>query len=179
MKYLIMCEGPNELEIMNILLENELLIYTEDDLLGTVPYFARQIDSSPMVKSALTEYPYNDVAIIRIGDKQSEELQISKCFSEKISGGISKYCTLPELEVLLIISEGLWNEYLKVKSKEKPKSFAKKNIKFNRKKYDNSSLFYKNYYGDSPEKLVAAIKEYKQKHSSHKKDELYLADILK
>ena len=179
MKYLIMCEGPNELAIINILLENDLLVYTEDDLLGAVPYFARQIDSSPVVHSALTEYPYNDVAIIRVGDKQTEELRIPEYFREKISGGICKYCNLPELEVLLIISEGLWNEYIKVKSKEKPKQFAKKNIKFNRQKYDNSSSFYYSYYGDSPEKLVAAIKEYKQKHSSHKKDELYLADLLK
>ena len=33
MKRLIMCEGPNEREIVNILLENDDLIFTEDDLL--------------------------------------------------------------------------------------------------------------------------------------------------
>ena len=38
MKYLIMCEGPNEREIINILLENDLLKFTEDDLLGLTPY---------------------------------------------------------------------------------------------------------------------------------------------
>jgi hypothetical protein len=27
MKYLIMCEGPNELEIVKILLENDLLLF--------------------------------------------------------------------------------------------------------------------------------------------------------
>ena len=33
-KLLIMCEGPNEKEIIKILLENDLLKFTEDDLLG-------------------------------------------------------------------------------------------------------------------------------------------------
>ena len=32
-----MCEGPNEREIINILLENDLLKFTEDDLLGLTP----------------------------------------------------------------------------------------------------------------------------------------------
>lgn len=34
MKYLIMCEGPNELEIINILLDNDLLKISRDDLLN-------------------------------------------------------------------------------------------------------------------------------------------------
>ena len=38
-----MCEGPNELEIIRMLLENDKLIFTEDDLLNLVPYHARQI----------------------------------------------------------------------------------------------------------------------------------------
>lgn len=179
MKYLIMCEGPNELEIINILLEYDLLIFTEDDLLGLSAYHARQINNSVVVKNELNMYPGNGIIIIRIGDKLNEELEIPEEYEYKISCDIKKYCTLPELEILLIISEGLWNQFNKVKTKQKAKTFAKKNIKFNRKKYDNSTKFYREYYGDTPEKLVAAIKEYKQKHKSHKKDELYLADLLK
>ena len=30
-KYLIMCKGPNELEIINMLLENDKLILSRDD----------------------------------------------------------------------------------------------------------------------------------------------------
>lgn len=41
-----MCEGPNELEIIKILLRHDCLKSTEDDLLGLVPYHARQIKSS-------------------------------------------------------------------------------------------------------------------------------------
>lgn len=57
MKLLIMCEGPNELKIINILLENQKLKFTSDDLLGLVPYHARQIKSSAAVKAALNLYP--------------------------------------------------------------------------------------------------------------------------
>ena len=36
MKYLLMCEGPNELEIIRILLEHDKLIFRSDDLLNRV-----------------------------------------------------------------------------------------------------------------------------------------------
>ena len=130
MKQLIMCEGPNELIVITILIEKGYFIYEEDDLLGLVPYFARQIDKSPVVMTELNRYHNNDITILRIGDKQTDELRIPNEYKEKITGGIKYYCTLPEIESLLIISEGLWDEFLKVKSKERAKEFAKKHIKY-------------------------------------------------
>lgn len=53
MKRLIMCEGSNELAVVNILLENDALIFTEDDLLGLTPYHARQIKNSTQVQRSL------------------------------------------------------------------------------------------------------------------------------
>lgn len=106
-----MCEGPNELVIVNILLENEALIFTEDDLLGLTAYHARQIRTSTQVKAALNIYPGNDVLVMRIGDKQSDALTIPVDYQKKITG-VEKYSTLPELEMLLIISEGLAREFL-------------------------------------------------------------------
>lgn len=178
MKRLIMCEGSNELEVVNILLENDALIFTEDDLLGLTPYHARQIKNNAQVWVALSMYFGNDVLVMRIGDKQSDRLVIPFDFKEKICE-IVKYCTFPELEMLLIISEGLVREYEKVKSSVKPKTFAKKHIMCNQKRYDNSSQFYRDYYGSDCGKLIRAIREYKKIRGSHRKDELYLADILK
>lgn len=57
MKLLITCEGPNEKEIVHILLENNCLKFTEDDLLGLTPYHARQIKSSAQVRTELNIYP--------------------------------------------------------------------------------------------------------------------------
>ena len=69
----------------------------------------------------------NDVMVMRVGDKQTDRLIIPADFKGKICE-VEKYCTLPELEVLLIISEGLIKDYEKVKSTVKPKDFAKEHI---------------------------------------------------
>ena len=156
MKLLIMCEGPNELKVINILLENQKLKFSSDDLLGLVPYHARQIKSSAAVKAALIPSAYKDKITL-----------------------VEKYCTKPELEMLLIISENLADEYEKVKSKTKAKIFAKANIRCGKRKYDNSTAFYEEYFGPNCEKLVDAIKAYRQHNGSHKKDEHYLAELLK
>lgn len=66
MKLLVMCEGPNEMAIINILLDNNKLVFSSDDLLGLVPYHARQIRSSAAVKAALNLYT-GEVHVLRIG----------------------------------------------------------------------------------------------------------------
>lgn len=126
MKYLVMCEGPNEKAVMDILLEHHLLKFSEDDLLGLVTYHARQIATSAQVRTALNLYP-GEIRILRIGDKQSDALQIPPGYQSKIVS-VEKFCTKPELEMLLILSEELEQAYVKVKSKMRAKSFAKENI---------------------------------------------------
>lgn len=105
-------------------------------------------------------------------------LTIPADYKDKIQA-VEKYCTLPELEMLLIISEGLVREYDKVKSTVSPKSFAKQHVRFNHVRYDNSTQFFREYYGADCEKLIHAIREYKRIKGAHRKDELYLADLLK
>ena len=177
MKILIMCEGANEKEIMDIFLENDCLIFTEDDLIGLTPYHARQIKTSAQVRMELNIYP-GKVKILRVGDKQSDILKIPAEYKDKIIS-VEKYCTKPELEMLLIIAEGLVSEYDKVKSGVKPKNYAKNHIKCGRKKYDNSTSFYREYFGNNKELLVKCIREYKKCNKAHNKDEHYLAELLK
>lgn len=178
MKYLVMCEGSNELEVVRILLANNRLIFGEDDLLGLTPYHARQIENNAQVRTELNMYPGNDVCVIRIGDKQSDRLKIPEEYKGKIVA-VNKYCTKPELEMLLIINEGLVSEFEKVKSETSPKAFAKRYICCGKKRYNNSSKFYHDYYSGDCDKLVNAICEYKRSRGAHQKDELYLADLLK
>lgn len=178
MKYLIMCEGTDELAVINILLNNDMLKISRDDLIGLQAYQARQINA--IVKTSLKIYPYNDVEIWRIGDKQGDELKIPSEFRDKLSRErIKKYCTKPELEILLIISEDKLSDYEKVKSKVMASEFAKGNIKFNRKKYNKSVKFYEEYFEGRHELLAELLRKYKQINGSHKKDELYLCDLLK
>lgn len=177
MKYLMMCEGTNELKIMQILLDNQKLIISSDELLGLVPFHARQIKTSPPVKATLNMYP-GEVHILRIGDLQNEKLIIPSEYKHKIVS-IEKYCTKPELEMLLIISENLVDSYEKVKSKKRPKVFAKENIRCGNRKYDNSTAFYEEYYGLHCDELINAIQEYKRHNGARKKDEHYLAELLR
>lgn len=176
MKTLIMCEGSNELTIINMLLENDCLIYSADDLIGLVPYHARQIGKSSAVKLALNMYT-GEVQVLRIGDALNENFSIPSEYKEQILK-VEKYCTKPELEMLLVIAEGLDEDFEKVKSNMKPKDYAKRNISIGRKSYDNSSNFYREYFGSNIELLVDSIKEYKR-IKKHRKDELFLADLLK
>lgn len=176
MKYLFMCEGPNELEVICILLKHNCLQISVNDLLGLKPYHARQIKSSGIVQNELNMYP-GQVKIFRIGDSLNEKLIIPLIYKDKIIE-VTKFCTKPELEMLLIIAENKTKEYDKVKSKIKPKIFAKQNIMCGRRYYKNDSKFYTEYFEDV-HLLVNSIKEYKRIKRTHKKDELYLADLLK
>lgn len=171
-----MCEGANELTVINILLEHNKLKLPREDLLGLVPYHARQLDKSRQIQ-AIWSLHTSEVIIYRIGDKLSDNLRIPKELKKWVKG-VEKYCTLPELEILLIISEGKYNDYIKQKKKISPKEYAKQYIYCNRMRYDNSSMFYKEYYKDV-DKLIQAIREYFMLHKSHKKDERYLAELLK
>ncbi len=177
MKYLIMCEGANEKKIIDLLLENEKLKVSADDLLGRITYHARQIKKSPMVMGQLRIYG-GDVEVWRIGDKQTDKLDISVEFRTQIKK-VTKFCTLPELEILLILSEKKFKEYEKGKSQKHPKDFAKENIIFNRHRYKGDTQFYEEYYGTDINKLTKAIQEYRQRNHAHKNDEHYLIEILK
>ena len=126
MKLLIMCEGPNELAVVNILLDNDCFIFSRDDLINLTAFHARQIEKSTAVQTALNIYT-DDFKIIRIGDKMSDSLKIPKRYLERVVSS-EKYCTKPELEILLIIAEGKLTEYEKFKSKISPKDFSKQNI---------------------------------------------------
>ena len=176
-KLLIMCERPNELEVVKMLLEHGKFYFSSDDLLNLVPYHARQISNNAAVKTALNLYQ-GEVEVIRIGDKLSDDLKIPKEYRHKIKK-VLKYCTKPELEMLLIISEELVASFEKVTSKCTPKIFSKENIVYNRVRYNNSTLFYREYYGDRITLLVESIKRYKKLKGKHQKDEMYLADLLK
>lgn len=176
MKILLLCEGPNELKIINLLLDHNKLKFTKDDLLDMRPFHARQL-TSPQLKPALDAYQ-GDITVYRIGDKLSDNLKIPKELLNAIKG-VYKFCTKPELEMLIIIAENMRRDFEKVKSKQKPKDFCKQHIVFNRKQYDNSTDFYSNYFNNRIDLLIYAISEYKHTHGNHKTNEGYLFDLLK
>ena len=175
-KLLILCEGPNELAIINLLLDNNKLKFTRDDLLDLRPFHARQL-TSPIIIPILNQY-HGDIIIYRIGDKMNDKLKINKEYKEFIKGQY-KFCTKPKLEILLIIVENKLNAFEKMKSKIRPKEFCKKYVSFNNQKYDNSTQFFIDYFTNRIDLLIYSIKEYHRTHKKHESDEGYIYDLLK
>ena len=179
-KILVLCEGTNEETILNILLDDNKLVFTRDDMIGRRGYPIRQIDN-PIIKTELKQYGL-PVKIYRIGDKQTDEIKIPRELKNIVNKKeIYKYCTKPELEMLIILNENLESKYEKVKSsKITPKDFVKINVTYNGKKYDQSCDFLRDYFGGKNiNNLINSIKKYKTYKKKHEKDELYLESLLK
>ncbi len=176
-KYLILCEGTDEKAIIDILLDKKKLIFDRSDLVGSVVYHARQIKNPVIIKEL--ERFNKPVTTFRVGDKQSDKIEIPSHLKKILAQNrIFKYCTKPELEILLIINENLVDKFKK--SKQSADNFAKSNIKFKGTSYSKSTKFYNEYYGGNRiNNLVSNLIEYKRTHKKHKKDEKYLADLLK
>lgn len=135
MKFLVMCEGPNEKAIVDMLLDAECLEFTRDDLVNLTVYHARQL-TAPIIKTALSIYT-DEFQVYRIGDSMTDKLPVPADYKDRIKG-VRKFCTKPELEMLLIIAEGKEAEFEKVKAgkhRMKPKDFCKANVVHNRKRY--------------------------------------------
>ncbi|MBQ9520171.1 MAG: hypothetical protein IJR67_01700 [Acholeplasmatales bacterium] len=172
---LIMTEGSDELAFINVLLEKGILKFKREELLMEDVYHARQITGELMGYIQLL--PSGDsVSIYRIGDKLSDNLKIPKnILSEKIT---VKYdiSTTPEFEVLFILREGLYDEYLKVKSIKKPSEFYKEH----NSDYKKQSSFVKRYFDSmTNDEIVNLINLYVSKHGkTHKLNQLTLKEII-
>ncbi len=77
-----------------------------------------------------------------------------------------KYCTKSEVEILVIINEGLYDDFLKAPKNTKPKSFIHEYMP----SYKPSKYFREH-------DMVGALQEYKRV-KKHNKDELFLIDLL-
>ena len=173
MKFLVLLEGNTEKAFIELLMDKGMFKINADEMLDLRPHQKRQID--PTLHALIRQLPPEEkVRIIKIGDKLSDRLTIPKDIKEKIDSE-EKYCTKPEFEMLIIISEGLYDEYQKVKSKKKPKVFAKENIKHNGKRYNNNQVWIKDYFDE--DKITFSLSQYKRL-AKHKKTEFYLKDLL-
>lgn len=174
MKYLILLEGSTEKAFLEILIDEGLFSINTKDMLDLRPHQKRQI--VPSLHALIRQLPPEDkVAIIKIGDKLSDRLKIPKDIQMKIHSE-TKYCTKPEFEILIIIAEGLYSAYQKVKSKKKAKIYAKENIILNNQRYSNTPKWIKSYFTKT--NALNALKEYKRL-TKHLKDEHYLLELIK
>ena len=155
------CEGAAENAIMDILLDEELLVFSREEMLE---------DGKKFEQKYLRKGFAEKISVIRILDSRREKFKIGKAYEHKID--VINVITAPEIEMLIIFAENQYKEFKK--SGKKPSDFCKENLRMSDvKSYD----YVFNYFSNSGI-LVEAIKEY---HRTAKipKGEYTLLDLLK
>ena len=162
------CEGSAEQAIMELLLDDDKLIFSSEQLLEEE--IIRHRSAKEFEKRYLRKGFNEKIIVLRILDSRKENFKLSKAYVDKV--GVIDIITAPEIEMLIIFNEDKYNDFKK--SKMKPSEFCKTKLKFSKvKNYD----FVKDYFSDT-DKLLKSIRKYR-KDSNIKKGEYSLSDLLK
>lgn len=163
----VLCEGAAEEAIINILLDDHRLIFEREELLEEKPLRIRQAER---FETRYLRKGFSDkISIIRILDSKNENFKLSKAYKSKVD--VINIVTAPEIEMLIIINEGMYKNFCK--SRKKPSDFCKTNLKMvNVKNYQ----FICDYFSN-PNDLIQAIIKYDSIHKN--RGEYSLKDLLK
>ena len=164
------CEGSAERAIMELLLDDNKLKFTSEELLeGEI---IRHRSAKKFENRYLRKGFSKQITVLRILDSRNENFKLSKAYKDKVT--VIDVITAPEIEMLIICSENKYSEFHKYKSNMKPSEFCKTKLNFSRvKDYE----FVKDYFSDT-EILLKSIHEYRRV-SKIKKGEYTLFDLLK
>ena len=162
------CEGTAEQVRMDLLLDNNKLIFSRNELLEHEVLRCRTGKNfeEQYLRKGFTE----QITVFRILDSRRENFKLSKAYQNKVK--IINVITAPEIEMLVILNEGKYADYKK--SGKKPSEYCKSDLKYHDVK---SATFVRSYFNDI-DILIRAIIEYKRV-SNIQRNEITLADILK
>lgn len=161
-----LCEGSMEQAIMEILLENNRLIFEREQLLEEEILRCRSAKN--FERDYLNKTTTEMITVYRILDSTNENFKLSGPYLKRVT--VVNIITAPEIEMLVIHAEGKYDDYSR--KRMKPSDYVKQHLKMGKIK---SYEFAKKYFYDV-DILVNAIQQYKQK-SANKNGTL--ADLLK
>lgn len=162
------CEGGAEQAIMDILLENNAIIFEKEQLLDEKVIRTR---SAQKFEQDYLRKTFNEkITVYRILDSRREKFKLSKLYENKVE--VINVITAPEIEMLIIHNEDKYNDYNK--TKKKPSDYCKQNLKYS----DVKSYKFVEEYFSNIKTLISAIKTYRQK-ADVKKGETTLYDLLR
>lgn len=173
------CEGIAEKAIIDLLLDNNQLCFSREDLIHGECTTCRK--GSDIAQEFLTQDYGRSIAILRIIDREKDKFVIPQIYKMNRNIAIFDIVTKPEIEILHIITEGLDKEYKRArnnqKSNLKPSSFCKGILP---KKYPSirsvkSEDCIQYLYGDDIFKLITTIEKY---HSNVQHKTYCLYDLL-
>ena len=162
------CEGSAEEAIIDILVDNDLLIFTREEMLEERVLRCR--NAKRFEERYLRKGFDEQISVIRILDSRREEFRLSKAYKRKVD--IINVITAPEIEMLIIHTEGVYNQFKR--SGKKPSEFCKSNLRMHNVKSYN---FVKQYFSN-PQTLVRAIREYRRT-ANIPAGEYSLSDLLR
>ena len=124
------CEGSAETAIIDVLVDNNLLIFTREDMLEENVIRCR---SAKTFEERFLRKGFKDqISVIRILDSRREEFRLSKAYEKKVD--VINVITAPEIEMLIIHGYGYGYGY-----GEEDKSDQKGKNSVNRKKKNGKS----------------------------------------
>ncbi|AMB99911.1 hypothetical protein AWM75_07985 [Aerococcus urinaehominis] len=170
-RVLVLCEGPSEKVVMEMLLEQDRLPFSKHQLLeGEFITIGKNIKK---LQQAYLSFQFSyPLHIFSVQDSKND-LWLNKLASAYQSKAvqIAHVVTAPEIEMLMVHALGKQDDFFKSKSKTKPSTFIKQVVGENPKTEEFIRDFYCQY------SLVDAIKIQKSKaQDSHKY--CFLADLI-
>ncbi len=165
------CEGGAETAIINILLDAGKLIFKSSQLIEDEPL--RRTSGKEFCERYLKKDFESKVYVIRVIDSKRENFKITQQYKSKIEQVID-VVTSPEIEMLIIISEGMYDDY-KNSNYKKPSEYCKSKLKI---KYVKSPSYYQDKFGNDVDFLIKCIKEYSRVHKQDE-DKATLYDLIK
>ncbi|MEX0381001.1 N-6 DNA methylase [Leuconostoc sp. MS02] len=119
----LLAEGAAEQAILDVLLDNDKLIYRREELLNEE--ILRERSATRFQRRYLGLGFSKKIKIYRILDSKGEQFKLGKAYQQKISDVTNLYTT-PEIEILFVILHHDYDNYTnKQKSKLKPSVYVK------------------------------------------------------
>jgi hypothetical protein len=146
------CEGSAEEAIISLLIDSGKLCFNRDELV--FEKITRLRTGKDIADNFLNLEYLKEVVILRILDRPKEKLKLPKAYQGRFS--VYDVCTPREIEILIIIDKGKWNEYKKIERTCKPSEYCKMKLKMPDVK---SGIFIANYFSDV-DKLIQSIHKY-------------------
>lgn len=163
------CEGGAETAIMDLLLDQNKLIFSRDELLeGEI---LRTRKGKEFETRYLKKNFSGKITGYRILDSRRENFKISKAYQQKVE--VVNVITAPEIEMLIICNEGKYHDFEKKKNMS-PSEYCKSILKMKNVK---SVSFVKEYFADVSI-LEKSLHEYKR-ISKVRKSEKTIYDLLR
>jgi hypothetical protein len=155
------------------------LIFKKDDLINEQVFQGRQIRIGSESYSLIQSLDYLEtVQVIRVGDKMTDTIKTPKEIKSKMPTLPIDYHTFPEFEMLFIVNERQYDNY--ISSHRGPKEYAKEHIALDGIKYDGTSGWIIKYFSKmSNERIIALFDSYKRVCGKAHKGERLICDLIK